>query len=456
MKTYHEGDNSLVDLSGVAYYFSVKGSSYGETNTIVNTATSIVKPEPTAISGGYNIVSEGDDNKFPYQLRQLIDDNNLVEGILNRQRGLQYGQGLAMYKPVFKDGQRTVEWYWPDNIAKELALWDYEEYLINVLMDLIIKREYYTMFMGVRGERIGRDKSVVGLAHVPMADCRREWPDKLGKTRNIFVADWRNGEPDVVARYPVFDPLKGLAQSTSIHYESFYQPGRNALDYNRPVFHGARKWIQRSNVAPDILKAQTDNGLNIKWHIISPQSYWDKKREILQKNCEQSGKTFNEKMLEDLKDKILQGLAKVLSGIENTGKFFHSEAVQQELGIGRVDIMKWELIPIDMKVKDFTDAQIAISKRADGAITSGAGLHPSLANIIVDGKLSSGSEALYAYKLFIATETPIVSMKALKALNMWKQMKFPAEVGKFGFYHDIVKREEDLSSTQRTTNTETP
>ena len=450
MKTIHHGSESLVEFADVAYYFSVKGAAYGETNNIVSTATSIVRPEPMDISGGYKIVPEGDDNKFPYQLRQLIDDNNLIGGIINRQRGLQYGQGLALYRIKFDQGRRVVEWFWDDKIGKDLEQWDYEEYLINVLLDLIVKREYNTKIIGNKGMRIGGTAVPMSLQHVQLADCRREWPDAKGISRNIFVADWRNGEPDVIERYPAFDPAKGLTQPTSIYYYSSYQFGRNLSDHNVPIFHGARKWAQRSNVAPDILKAQSDNGMNIKWHIISPQSYWDGKRRILEEQCKQKQVQYKEQMLEDLKDKILQGLSKVLAGIDNTGKFFHSEAVMQELGIGRTEIMKWEIIPIDMKVKDFTEAQIKISQRADSAITSGAGLHPSLANIIVDGKLASGSEQLYAYKLFIATETPIVQMQALKVMNMWKRLRYPSLEGQFGFYHDIVKREEDLTSADRT------
>jgi len=455
MKTYHDGTDSMVEFADVAYYFSVKGSSYGETNTIVGTESTLAKPVEMSVGGGYKIIPEGTDNKFPYQLRQLIEDNNLANGILNRQRGLQYGQGLALFTVDFVEGRRVVNWNWDEKIGKDLEAWDYEEYLINVLLDLIVKREYYTKVIGNRGMRIGNAAVPTSLVHVPMADCRREWPDAKGISKNVFVADWRNGDPDVMDRYPMFDVAKGLQQPTAIAYQSLYSVGRNAIDTTVPGFHGARKWIQRSNVAPDILKAQTDNGLNIKWHIISPQSYWDTKRQILQEQCKQKGTQYKEQILEDLKDNILKGLSRVLSGIENTGKFFHSEAVMQELGIGRTEVLKWEILPIDMKVKDFTDAQIAISKRADSAITSGAGLHPSLANIIVDGKLASGSEQLYAYKLFIATETPIVQMKALKIMNIWKRLRYPNVPGQFGFYHDIVKREEDLTSEKRQTNAET-
>lgn len=452
MKTYHNGNNSLVEFADTAYYFSVQGSSYGETNTVVGTNSTIIKPEKFSVAGGYSIVPEGIDNKFPYQLQQLIDDNNLVNGILLRQRGLQYGQGLALYTVKFVDGQRVVEWNWDEKIGMELELWNYEEYLINTLLDLITKREYFTKIIGNKGMRIKGNAVPMALVHMPMADCRREWPDLNGIHRNIFVGDWRNGDPDVIDRYPIFDPLKGMTNPTSIYYESFYQPGRNSIDNLLPGFYGARKWIQRSNVAPDILKAQTDNGLNIKWHIVSPQSYWEGKRNILQEQCKKLDTTYNEQLLEDLKDKILKGLSTVLSGIDNVGKFFHSESVMQELGVGRTEIMEWKILPLDMKVKDFTEAQIAISKRADSSITSGAGLHPSLANIIVDGKLSSGSESLYAYKLFIATETPIMGAKALRVMNMWKKLRFPNVPGTFGFYHDIVKREEALTAGARTMN----
>lgn len=455
MKTFNENSSRIVSMADAAYYFSVKGAAYGETNQVVSTDTTITRPDAYDISGGYRIVPEGLDNKLPYQLRQLIEDNNIAGGIINRQRGLQYGQGLALYRVKFEMGKRVQEWFWDDALGKDLEMWDYESYLVNVLLDLIVKREYYTKIIGSKGLRIGGLAIPTSLQHMPLADCRREWPDVKGISKNIFVADWRSTNPEVIDRYPAFDPVKGLNQPVSVYYCGFYQYGRNGADPNVPGFYGARKWMQRSNVAPDILKAQTDNGLNIKWHIISPQSYWDQKRLVLQAGCKLKGVTYDESMLEDLKDSILQGLAKVLSGIDNTGKFFHSESVMRELGVGRTELEKWEIIPIDMKVKDFTEAQIEISKRADSSITSGAGLHPSLANIIVEGKMASGSEQLYAYKLFIATETPIVQMQALKVMNMWKKLRYPNLEGQFGFYHDIVKREEDLAPEDRTNSNET-
>lgn len=453
MRTLNTGSGLAIEVADTAYYYSVKGMGYGETDAVVDTSSSISSPDPESIAGGYEIVPEGADNKFGYQLMQLLEDNNLGLGVLRRQRGLQFGQGLGLYKiEIDKDGRRRVKWLEDKKINEWLDSWDHEEYLINVLLDLVVKQEFFTKIYRNRAPRIGGVAKAAALEHVGFAECRRQWPDSKGDYKFIFVGDWREGEPEQILKYPRFDPLKSMNMQREAYmmHTAFYQPGRNNKSHIVPAYHGARKWMQRSNVAPDILKAQTDNGMNIKWHIISPQSYWDRKREVLQEQCKQKGVLFKEEMLESLKDEVLRGLSNVLSGLQNVGKFFHSEAVQTELGVGKTEVMKWEIIPVDMKVKDFTDTQIKISEHSQSATTSSMGLHPSLANILVDGKMSSGSEMLYAFKLFLATETKIIEKKALEPLNLMKRLYFPKVEGKFGFYHDIVKREEDLTSSDRT------
>ncbi|OQB81425.1 MAG: hypothetical protein BWX87_00691 [Bacteroidetes bacterium ADurb.Bin123] len=351
MKTLDIGNNQAITFADIHKHYNIKGAAYGETNNIVATKSTIAVPEKFP-AGNYYVVPDGTDNKFGYQLGQLLEDNNLGLGIIRRQRGLQYGQGLALYSINFKQGRRVVEWFMDDNIQKWLDSWDHEEYVINILLDLLIKQEGYTKLIPSRGGRISNaDSKIAFLEHIPVVECRREWPDKNGRVGNIFVADWRSSQPEKIYRYPVFDPSKPIGTTTSMVWTRFYQFGRSLLDEQTPGFFSARKWMQRSNVAPDILKAQSDNGLHIKWHIISPQSYWDNKREILMNQCKQKGEEYKEEMLENLKDDVLNGLATVLSGVENVGKFFHSEAVRQELGIGKAEIMKWEIVPIDMRVK---------------------------------------------------------------------------------------------------------
>ena len=197
-----------------------------------------------------------------------------------------------------------------------------------------------------------------------------------------------------------------------------------------------------------MLESLTNNSLNIKWHIKSPVSYWDKKREYLQEQCELKGIKYDEKLLEKLKDDMFTNLGEMLSGVDNVGKYFESESVMNEFG----NLEGWEIIPIDMKVKDFIDAQLNISKRSDFTVASGLGLSPSLSNLSMDGNLSSGSEQLYALKLHLATDTYIPERIITKAINDAIQINFPSTKLKIGFYHEVVKAEENVNPEKRVKN----
>jgi len=218
--------------------------------------------------------------------------------------------------------------------------------------------------------------------------------------------------------------------------------------YGVPAYYGALSWIKKASSIPRILTALTDNSLNIKWHIISPAAYWDAKDEKLRENCSLTGKTYSVQMLEDLKDETFRKLGVVLSGEKNIGKFFTSEKVMNEFG----QMENWEIVPIDQKVKDFIDSQIKIADKADSATTSGLSLHPALSNIMVDGKLASGSEQLYALKLYLATEIEIPERIITKALNQAINVNFPGKNLKIGFYHDVVQAEENVNSNERVKN----
>ena len=95
---------------------------------------------------------------------------------------------------------------------------------------------------------------------------------------------------------------------------------------------------------------------------------------------------------------MLTKLTEVLSGAKNAGKFFHTVDVFDPLS-QLTNI--WKVDAIDQKIKDFIESQLKVMEAASSAITSGLGLHASLSNIMVAGKLASGSEMLYAYKLFM-------------------------------------------------------
>ena len=106
-----------------------------------------------------------------------------------------------------------------------------------------------------------------------------------------------------------------------------------------------------------------------------------------------------------------------------------------------------------MNIDKYIDALTKISRIADSSTTSGLGLNPALANIIIDGKGDSGSQMLYALKLFYGADTQIPEEIALEAINDAIRINFPHKKGVFmGLYRKVINKEDNVSSGDRATN----
>lgn len=73
---------------------------------------------------------------------------------------------------------------------------------------------------------------------------------------------------------------------------------------------------------PTIFKYVTDNGLNLAYHVHSPQAYWDAKREMLRRIHPdwEADDAKIEKEIARMTREFLRSLTSVLSGKENAGK----------------------------------------------------------------------------------------------------------------------------------------
>lgn len=443
MKIHHDADyrHGIIELPNVAFTFSVEAS---DTLQGMQAAFSGNWEADPYTGGGYRVVPHGPDNNLPALLRDVLDQNNLAEGILARKRGLVWGVGPELYKKEYINGEPTRKWVEDKEINDWLTSWDSKGYLRKCMVDYFHAEVVYSKIFRTRGPRIGRDGRIASLEHITVNDGRIMWPDD---GQGIIVADWENGRFDKVQPYPVFNPADPMKYPVSAWYSNLYSFARKF--YGTPSYFGAINWIRRSSSVPRVLENLINNSLSIKYHIISPASYWAAKEEMLKQACSEKNVSYNSKMLSDLKDETFKMIGKVLAGEPNVGKYFTSESMPSEFG---KDMEKWEILPIDTKIKDYIEAQIKISDKADSATTSGMGLHPSLSNIMVDGKLASGSEQLYALKIFLATETTIPEEIICEALNHALAVNWPDKGLKVGFYHSIVRTEDQVSPQNRTKN----
>jgi hypothetical protein len=437
----------LTFIKAGCYLFEVSGSAQVAQTSVLPFYSNARQLLPTRI-GDFQIVANGNENNYPDEIRMILDDNNLTPEVLNKQAQLLYGQGPALYRIKFEDGRRMK--YWDEDTAIQgwLDSWDYEDYLLKACIEFRTLNGHFTKFYRNRGARIGGKAVVAKLEHVSGMFSRLEWPDDNDQIRNIIVGDYRQPWKNGLRRYPVFDSENPFSYPVAMRYSNLYSFALD-FEYSRSPFHGAISWIKLGSSIPKLLTNFNDNSMAIKYHIEVPAVYWQQMRAKLEEDCVTQNVPFSEKAFEKLKDDTFKAVSLALSGGDKVGKFITTDSLFDEMGNAYVG---WKITPMDQKVKDFIDAQISISNQSLFMITSGLGMHPALSNLSKDGNLPSGSEQLYAFKLYLATGIDIPEGIVMKDINLAIKANFPGTDLRLGFYHDIVMTEEKTNPKDRLKN----
>lgn len=407
--------------------------------------------DPTLVNG-VRLVPHGLHNDLPVIIRDIMDKNNLAPGIIEREMGLLYGDGPQLYRTKFENGFLTREYVEDREIQNWLDSWDYKRYIDMAMVEFKYMKGIYTKVVRNRGPRIGNAGRINYLQVIPATDARLEWPEtgpkRLESVKRIWVGDYQNMLLHTgLVSYPVFDPLDPFRHGISIGYDNKYSFGRNF--YSVPSYYGSLNWIMRSSDIPEVLKYLSDNGVTSAFHIHSPAGYWEAKHEMIKRMHPTKTEAQQDALLDDLKTELFTSMSKVITGKRNAGKFIETVDFYDDQN----NLCTWKVDPIDQKVSAFIDSQIKISEKADSATTSGMGLHPSLSNIIVGGQLSSGSQMLYALKLYMASDTTIPEEVVFQKMNQALSANFPGKRLKMGFYHHSVAKEEDVNPEGRVANT---
>lgn len=402
--------------------------------------------------GGERIVPFGPSNDLPVVIRDLVQDNNLAPGILQRQKGLLYGQGAFLYRNVARGGRIVREYTDDSEITAWLRSWDADSFIERCIVDFLHLQGFFALHVRERGarlgDRLGRTPRIARLGFVRATNARLEWTDarRLEEVRRIFVGDFENDCLTTgMQAFPVYDPADPVRHPVAASYNCAYSFGRNF--YATPSFMGAMRWILRGSDIPTIFRYVTENGLNLAYHIHSPAGYWDMKREVLREKYPDEQDLEINARLEGIKARIMQSITEVLSGKKNAGKFFESVDFYDDNG----NLCAWKIEAVDQKIKDFIESQLEIGNAANSAITSGMQLHPSLTNIMVNGKLASGSEMLYAHQIYKLSDVAGPERIILGPVNDAIRHNFGSDL-RLGFYHQSLMTQEETAPADRVRN----
>lgn len=399
--------------------------------------------------GNYEIIPLGVTNDLPLEIQRILDESYIGEGILGKIQGLQWGEGPRLYTEVeAPDGTLTRKWSTDTEVMDWLESFNGIEHLLRCHTDLVHGLGYFMKVFRARGMRIGQRASIASVEHVPVNRARLEWPgEDRDYSDRIIVGAFPTPRYDKMYAYPVWRKQNPFAAPVSMVYQNIYSFCKAA--YSTPRFYGALAWMRLSNSIAPLLIAYNANASAISYHIESPQEYWDDVKGMLEEKCRLKQEQYTDKMLEDFKDQAFADFTAALSGAQNVGKFLHT---QEYFNLAANKFQGWKVTPIDKKIKDYVDAQIAISNKGDSAATSGFGISPTLSNVIVDGKMNSGSEMLYALKGYFATETAVPEMVLFQPWNEMIRINFPGKNLKLGFFRNIVMKEDQVTPANRVVN----
>jgi hypothetical protein len=403
--------------------------------------------------GDYLVFPFGTNNDLPTYIKDIVQNNYIAPGLLNRKTELLWGSGPKLYKEVYEGNRPTRVWVEDKEIQKWLDKWEYEQYLLQSATDYQHLQGVFTKFELNKGSRIG--KPIINELQVLQPDKSRLATlraNKVKKPTHVVFTDWKLTHASHIEDakvYPLFDFRNPFSKVNSVFYSSKYTFCTDY--YTVPEIYGSLEWLNRSTSVPLIFKALSKNSINLKYHIISPQKFWNIKESEIKQNCTVKQIEYKASMLIDYQTDFLKKMAKVLSGEDNTGKYLHTTKMLEVDGTNLLE-HGWEIKVIDQNIKDFVEAQIKISQRADRAVASGISLHSALGNMSETGKVDSGSEQVYALISYLNTGIDIQEMIICKAINYAIKANFPDKQIKIGFYHNVPEKQQDISPADRSIN----
>lgn len=405
--------------------------------------------DPTTIAG-VRLVPWGMDNNLPKHIRRILEKNNLAPGILERKTGLLYGQGPMLYTLGVEGNERVQQWLVDEEIQQWLDSWDYRGFIRSAITEYNHLKGVFVKYQSGKSVRIGKPW-IHSLECLPSADCRMVWPDndsrRLDDVTRFMVGDFDTYTNPTYTIFPLFDKWRPAAHESAIKYHSMRSFGRNF--YSISSFYGSVPWMNDANSLPEIISYLNNNMIAASYIVHTPQGYWDEKRNLIVDKHPDWTEAQIVAEMDKLKMQLSQQIAEVMAGKNNAGKFF--------MCVDFTDIdghqQSWNIEPIEMNIDKYIEALTKISRIADSSTTSGLGLNPALANIIIDGKGDSGSQMLYALKLFYGADTQIPEEIVLEAINDAIRINFPDKKGVFmGLYRKVINKEDNVSAGDRATN----
>ena len=441
-----------------------------------------IHPVILNVNGKYVLI-KGTNNRLPEEIASVIGRNRILPELIEKQTRILYGKGPKVYVEKFVNGKLIREWQKQDVIESWMDSWheqglqdNIKDYCEKVIRDYYYYEDFFIKWRFTRAARINGNMPVAGLEHV---DNKRS---RLATEKNIaqigmdyedvdfnyaIIGNWFSSSEKFFKVYPRFRASNPFQNGTSVSYHKNCTVGQ-IYGYNR-FYAGIKDWLVGTNRNPKYINSYLENSLNAKVHVIIPWQYVEMIEKKLQSLCDENSKRqdANADLIKpngieigteyktSLRDAYisaeLEKLSTYLSGTSNQGKMYASFSYETAEGKEAT----WQIVPLDLKYREFISSLIDYDKRADEVITTAIGIDAAISNISKDGVISkSGSDLYYNYIIYLYN-LPLAEETCTEALNFAIKLNFPslyADGFRVGFYNEVPSRQEDVSPQDRMQN----
>lgn len=443
----------------------------------------------------YFIWPFGENNLEPNTCKALIKGNRLLPSLIEKQVSILYGNGPQLYiQQNSDDGTLSRQYVKDDRIQDWLESWrenglkdTYETYLNKCIRSYYYSEGIFSKWHISRGYRAGLSGflPVVGLEHIDELRCRMATARNIALKTDVEDADFDkvmvgNWESWAISSeykiYPRMDYTAPLSRNSVISYSKNPNYGE-AIYASNVFFAGIKEWIKGCNATPEYINSFLENSLSARHHVIIPNGWIKVKEEELQQLCDinarleaegrpqsefakvkigtqeiEVGTQYRSDLLNELIQAEITNLTNFLAGRgKNQGKTYATRSVVNQDG----NIEEWKIEEIPQKYKEYIEALISYDKRADMVLLSAKGIDSSISNISSDGVISkSGSDTYYNYLVYL-TQQALPESIICADINYAIRQNFPEEYKsgiRLGFYRPTVKRQEDVSPSNRMSN----
>lgn len=397
----------------------------------------------------------GSSDDLPKVIKQAVQENSTAPGIIEKQVFMILGNGPFLYTEKIQDGQILRDWINDVEIQDWLDSWgDYTKYLQKCAFDYAHMKGHFTKIIASRAQRLGEKNKLSKGEHLNIQKarlcCKKDSVD-LKPTHVVVTDNFRFDNVKSFTHlkfYPLFDPANPFEHTNSIQYCNQYTFGDD--NYSTPPLFGSLEWLRRSTATPLIFKALSKNSINVKYHVESPQEFWDDEEEKLKQNAAKSGRAYSPREIVLFRQNFLKGLLDVLTSDENAGKVFHSRSILEKgTGINLIE-RGWKITAIPQNIKDFVESQIKISERADRSLSANMGLNQGISNVGEAGKVNGGSEQIYAYQNFVNSSVYTPELVICQSINAMIKANFPNKRNiKIGFHRTQAQTQSNINPEKR-------